>query len=83
MILLLLRDGDFAEVPSGTDVIHRNQILLCIDAMGETVASFNAAEIVAYTCSEAAARRLTGDDDEQESMAGSRSNSDKEPARPA
>jgi hypothetical protein len=66
MILLLLRDGNFAEVPGGSDVIRRDHSLLCINGLGETLAAFNAAEIVAYTCSEAAARRLTEQGDELE-----------------
>jgi hypothetical protein len=58
MILLMLRDGSIAEVPQGHDIIHRKQTLTCVDRSGEVIASLNATEVLAYTCSEAAARRF-------------------------
>jgi len=64
MILLVLRDGSYVEVPTASDIVHRNRSLECIDAAGQLLASFNAAEVLAYTCSEASARRLTEDEDE-------------------
>ena len=65
MILLVLRDGTYAEVPNAVDVIHRDRRLRCIDAAGETLVSFNAAEVVAYTCNETSAERITTDDTTQ------------------
>lgn len=63
MILLMLRDGTYAEIPAGTDVIHRNRSLRCISPGGEILASFNAAEVLAYTCNEASADRLRASSD--------------------
>jgi len=67
MILLMLRDGSMAEIPQGHDIIHRKQTLLCIDRAGEVITSLNATEVLAYTCSEAAARRFVNDAQELES----------------
>ena len=58
MILLLLRDGSFAEIPTGADVIHRNRTLRCLSSSGDVLASFNASEVTAYTCNEISARRI-------------------------
>jgi hypothetical protein len=64
MILLMLRDGSLAEVPQATDVIHRQQTLNCIDATGQVLTRFDAREVLAYTCSEVAARRLAAEEEE-------------------
>jgi hypothetical protein len=61
MILLMLRDGTLAEIPQGNDIIHRRQTLMCLDRNGEVITSMDATEVLAYTCSEAAARRVLND----------------------
>ena len=66
MILLILRDGSMAEIPQGQDVIHRQQSLVCIDGSGEVITSLSAPEVIAYTCSEASARRMVNDAAEYE-----------------
>jgi hypothetical protein len=66
MILLMLRDGSMAEIPQGHDIIHRRQSLICLDRSGEVIVDFNASEVLAYTCSEAAARRFVNDAAERE-----------------
>jgi len=67
MILLMLRDGSMAEIPQGRDIIHRKQSLICLDYDGQVIVDLNASEVLAYTCSEAAARRFVNDAAELES----------------
>jgi len=61
MILMLLHDRTQVEIPDGVDVIHRDHTLKCLSATGEILAELQAAEVLAYTCSEISARRLTAE----------------------
>ena len=83
MILLMLRDGSIAEIPQGHDIIHRRQELMCIDRSGEVITSLDPKEVLAYTCSEAAARRFVNDVEEQENALHNADEAEEQNARAA
>lgn len=63
----MLRDGSYAEIPRGADVIHRPHHLLCLNGRGELLVRFDAADVLAYTCKEAIAREMMAEYETDES----------------
>ena len=49
MVLLLMIDGRLVEIPQAIDVAHKPGALICFDANGAPVASFDSKEILGYT----------------------------------
>lgn len=62
MILLLMVDGSYAEIPRGADVIHRPGVIVCIDRTDAPLAVFSTEDVHAYTCRPSVARQMVEGD---------------------
>ena len=58
MMLLLFYDGSTAEIEDCDDVVHLPGCLLCVDALGASVATFEDTEILGYTLDPSIIREL-------------------------
>ena len=49
MVLLLFYDGSKAEVQGCSDVVHEPGLLICLDYLGASLATFSDRKILGYT----------------------------------
>ena len=62
MILLLLTDGSFVEIPHAADVAHKPGAIVCYDPNDAPVASFNTSEVLGYTLNPHVAHAMKEED---------------------
>ena len=58
MLLILLKDNTFIEVPQCTDVVHKLTFLLCVDALDAPLLCLPADEVLGYTMNRTVAAHI-------------------------